>query len=164
MTRVFGRGQLQAALLQVAADVGPANGYSIMQALDDRIGGGWRPSPGAIYPALLALEDAGLLVGTDTDGARAYEVTAAGRRAVEDAPDALAAAAGRARSGPAAATTVGAVLDRVAATAPRRHRRIDASVARHLEHQLRAGLDATLQRTLTDAASGARTTKETLDG
>ena len=57
MSRLFARGELKLALLHVAAELGPANGYAIMQGLGDRVGGSWQPSPGAIYPALLALED-----------------------------------------------------------------------------------------------------------
>ena len=86
MTRLFGRGELKLALLHVAADLGPTNGYSIMHGLADRVGGSWQPSPGAIYPALLALEDAGLLEGRDDDGTRRYEITAAGRRQVAADP------------------------------------------------------------------------------
>ncbi len=101
MSRLFGRGELKVALLHVAAELGPTNGYSIMQALADRIGGSWHPSPGAIYPALLALEDAGLLLGHDEDGGRRYELTRAGRTAAAARPDVLAEVAGRARRAPA---------------------------------------------------------------
>ncbi len=120
MTRLFGRGELKLALLHVAADLGPTNGYSIMHGLADRVGGSWQPSPGAIYPALLALEDGGLLVGQDQDGARRYEITPAGRVAVAADPHVLADVASRAERAPAPPVTVGALLDRLAAEAPRR--------------------------------------------
>ena len=120
MTRLFGRGELKLALLHVAADLGPTNGYSIMHGLAERVGGSWQPSPGAIYPALLALEDGGLLIGRDHDGARHYELTPAGRVAVAADPDVLIAVAGRARSAPPPPVTVGALLDRLAASAPHR--------------------------------------------
>ena len=100
VTRLFGRGELKLALLHVAADLGPTNGYAIMHGLAERVGGSWQPSPGAIYPALLALEDGGLLVGRDHDGARRYELTPAGRVAVAAEPDVLTDVAGRARSAP----------------------------------------------------------------
>lgn len=122
MSRLFGRGELKVALLHVAAELGPTNGYSIMQALADRIGGSWHPSPGAIYPALLALEDAGLLLGHDEDGGRRYELTRAGRTAAAARPDVLAEVAGRARRAPAPQTTLGAVLDGLVATVPGRSR------------------------------------------
>src|SRR5687767_4753794 len=101
MTRLFGRGELKLALLHVAADLGPTNGYSIMQGLAERVGGSWHPSPGAIYPALLALEDAGLLPGQAEAGTRRYEITSAGRRKVDADPHVIQEVAGRARRAPA---------------------------------------------------------------
>lgn len=122
MSRLFGRGELKLALLHVAGEQGPANGYALMHGLAERVGGSWRPSPGAVYPALLALEDAGLLSGHDHDGGRCYELSEAGRRVVADAPGVLSEVAGRARQAPAPLVTVGAVLDRLAAEAPLRDR------------------------------------------
>jgi DNA-binding PadR family transcriptional regulator len=133
MTRLFGRGELKLALLHVAADLGPSNGYSIMQGLADRVGGSWHPSPGAIYPALLALEDAGLLRGWDEAGGRRYEITAAGRRKVQADPNVIRDVAGRARRAPAPPVTVGAVLDRLASSAPRRDRPVDAPTVARIE-------------------------------
>lgn len=133
MSRLFGRGELKVALLHVAADLGPTNGYSIMHALADRVGGSWQPSPGAIYPALLALEDGGLLVGRDEDGARRYELTRAGRAAVAAQPDVLADVAGRARRAPAPQITLGAVLDGLVATVPDRGRPLTPDRVAHIE-------------------------------
>ena len=131
MTRLFGRGELKVALLHVATDLGEANGYAIMQGLAERIGGRWQPSPGAIYPALLALEDDGLLAGRDHDGTRRYRVTPEGRRVVATDEGVLDAVAGRARAAPAPPVTVGAVLDRLSAGAPQRDRPLEpAGVAR----------------------------------
>ena len=59
MARVFNRGELKAALLSVIAALGEGHGYAIMQELQRRVGSQWRPSPGAIYPALVALEETG---------------------------------------------------------------------------------------------------------
>src|SRR5690606_21179031 len=126
-------------------------GYAIMHALDDRVGGSWRPSPGAIYPALLALEDAGLLVGQEADGTRTYRVTARGRAALEEQPDVVRAAATRARRS-APTTTLGAVLDRVVAQVPRRGRQLappaDAIVARRIDDALRRAVDDALAEAL----------------
>ena len=61
MARVFNRGELKLALLSVIASLGEGHGYAIMQELQRRVGSQWRPSPGAIYPALVALEEAGLI-------------------------------------------------------------------------------------------------------
>jgi DNA-binding PadR family transcriptional regulator len=49
-----------------------------MAELKDRVGGGWKPSPGAIYPALLALVDAGHVKTTHRDGTRMYSLSGSG--------------------------------------------------------------------------------------
>lgn len=129
MTRVFRRGELKEALLHALAANGPASGYVIMHALADRIGGGWRPSPGAIYPALLALEDTGLIAATDADGNRIYRLTAAGEREQRAVPDLLDTVAARAAT-TAAEPSVGEVLDRFAGRFSQRRERLDAAAAR----------------------------------
>ena len=79
MSRLFGRGELKAAIIDTLGEIEPANGYAIMQAMAEAIGGGWRPSPGAIYPAILGLEDAGLVQATSDDGGSVtYTLTADG--------------------------------------------------------------------------------------
>ncbi len=133
MSRIFGRGELQRALLHVAVELGPSNGYTIMQGLADRVGGSWRPSPGAIYPALLALEDGGLLHGHDADGARHYTVTSAGEAAVAADPDVVRAVAERAEQTPAPDVTVGALLDRLVEEAPHRSRALERSQIDRIE-------------------------------
>jgi DNA-binding PadR family transcriptional regulator len=67
------------ALLIVIGTLGEGHGYAIMQALKDRVGGGWQPSPGAIYPALLTLQDVGLVDAQERDGSRIYRLTERGR-------------------------------------------------------------------------------------
>ena len=44
-----------------AAAEEPRNGYQIMQEVEERSDGVWRPSPGSVYPALQQLEDEGLI-------------------------------------------------------------------------------------------------------
>ena len=39
------------------------HGYEMIQELETRTGGLWRPSPGSIYPTLQLLEDEGLISG-----------------------------------------------------------------------------------------------------
>jgi DNA-binding PadR family transcriptional regulator len=81
MSRVFRRGELKEAVLLVLGSLGEAHGYAIMAELKDRVGGGWKPSPGAIYPALLALVETGHVRAVDHDGTRIYSLTKEGRRA-----------------------------------------------------------------------------------
>ena len=76
------RGDVRAALL-VLLDEEPRNGYQLIQAIAERSGGVWRPSPGSVYPALQQLEDEGLVRLEESDGRRAYHLTEEGRRHVE---------------------------------------------------------------------------------
>jgi len=80
MSRIFRRGELKEAVVLVLDSLGEAHGYAIMAELKDRVGGGWKPSPGAIYPALLALLETGHVRAADREGTRIYTLTREGRR------------------------------------------------------------------------------------
>jgi DNA-binding PadR family transcriptional regulator len=153
VTRVFRRGELRAAILTALARIEPANGYAIMQELAGAVGGAWRPSPGAVYPAILGLEDAGLIAGADDGaGTKIYRLSEAGRREALVEDDVLEMVADRAR----AATpthTVGSLVDAFAARTPHRARRLDPTAARRVERLL----DTTAGRL-------ARILEETHDG
>jgi len=89
------RGDVRLALLRLLAEE-PRNGYQLMQAIEERSRGLWRPSPGSVYPTLAQLEDEGLIRSAETAGGRTFEITPAGRdhldqRAGEDDPWAPAA-------------------------------------------------------------------------
>lgn len=75
-----------AALLLIAEE--PRNGYQVIEELAARTGGTWRPSSGAVYPALAQLEDEGLIEAFDNEGRKSYRLTDAGREAVEEAEEA----------------------------------------------------------------------------
>jgi len=62
----------------------PRNGYQIMQQLEERSGGAWRPSPGSVYPALAQLEDEGLIRTEEVDGRRSFVITDAGSEAIAE--------------------------------------------------------------------------------
>jgi len=59
------------------------HGYEIMQELAERTNGAWRPSPGAVYPALSLLQQENLIEGEGRAGRRAFSLTAAGRAEAE---------------------------------------------------------------------------------
>jgi DNA-binding PadR family transcriptional regulator len=80
------RGDVRTAALLLLADE-PRNGYQIMQELEERSGGLWRPSPGSVYPALQQLEDEGLIRSDEAEGRRLYHLTDAGRTYVDERPD-----------------------------------------------------------------------------
>jgi DNA-binding PadR family transcriptional regulator len=55
------------------------HGYEIIQQIEERSGGVWRPSPGSIYPSLQLLADEGLVTGDETGGRRLFTLTDTGR-------------------------------------------------------------------------------------
>jgi DNA-binding PadR family transcriptional regulator len=85
-SRKAGRGDVRAAILALLRE-GPRTGYQIMSDIEDRSDGAWRPSPGAVYPALAQLADEGLIVGEESGGRRTFSLTDAGREYVERNPD-----------------------------------------------------------------------------
>ena len=54
------RGDVRAAALALLTER-PMHGYEMIQELEERTDGVWRPSPGAVYPALQLLEDQGFV-------------------------------------------------------------------------------------------------------
>jgi DNA-binding PadR family transcriptional regulator len=77
------RGDVRAALL-VLLEEEPRNGYGLMQEIERRSEGVWRPSPGSVYPALQQLEDEGLVRAVERGGRREFELTDEGRAHVEE--------------------------------------------------------------------------------
>lgn len=76
------RGDVRTAVLMLLAEE-PMHGYQLMQAIADRSGGRWTPSPGAIYPTINQLEDEGLVTVTAESGRKLVTLTDAGREYVE---------------------------------------------------------------------------------
>ena len=79
-----GRGDVRLAILHLLTE-GPMHGYQIMQELEERTDGLWRPSPGAIYPTLQQLEDEGLVHADEQEGKKVYTLTDEGRATVASA-------------------------------------------------------------------------------
>jgi DNA-binding PadR family transcriptional regulator len=71
------RGDIRTAVLAVLAEE-PGHGYEVIQAIEEKSGGAWRPSPGSVYPTLQLLEDEGLARSTEQDGKRVYQLTETG--------------------------------------------------------------------------------------
>jgi len=80
------RGDVRTALLLLIAEE-PRNGYQLMQTIEDRSGGRWRPSPGSIYPTLAQLEDEGLIRATEREGTKVFEITDTGRKRLDEHPE-----------------------------------------------------------------------------
>lgn len=77
------RGDVRAAILLLLGEE-PRNGYQVMQELEQRSDGAWRPSPGSVYPALQLLADEGLIRGETREGGTIYELTDSGRAHLEE--------------------------------------------------------------------------------
>ena len=67
---------IKAAVFAALAE-GPMHGYQIMQRIEE-LSGGWRPSPGSVYPTLQEFEDRDLVRSEEVDGKRVYSLTEAG--------------------------------------------------------------------------------------
>src|SRR4051812_22104061 len=80
------RGDVRAAVLLLLAEE-PMHGYQLMQAIAERSGGRWTPSPGAIYPTISQLEDEGLVTVTADAGRKLVTLTDAGREYLESQGD-----------------------------------------------------------------------------
>jgi DNA-binding PadR family transcriptional regulator len=72
------RGDVRAAILVLLGEQ-PMHGYQVIQELEARSGGRWRPSAGSVYPTLQQLEDEGLVRSEELDGRRVFTLTDAGR-------------------------------------------------------------------------------------
>lgn len=79
------QGTLDLMVLQILESMGPRHGYAIAERLDQVSSGALRLNMGTLYPALMRLEQRGLLKGTwgtteNNRRARFYAITPAGRR------------------------------------------------------------------------------------
>jgi DNA-binding PadR family transcriptional regulator len=57
----------------------PRHGYEVIQVIEERSGGSYRPSPGVIYPTLQMLEELGHARVVEQENRKVYEITDAGR-------------------------------------------------------------------------------------
>ncbi|HEX4719140.1 MAG TPA: PadR family transcriptional regulator [Thermoleophilaceae bacterium] len=76
------RGNVRAAVLALLSER-PMHGYEMIQELEARTNGVWRPSAGSIYPTLQQLEDEGLVTVEESEGKRRFTLTDAGRTEAE---------------------------------------------------------------------------------
>jgi len=101
--RMFGTGELRLALLALIAEE-PRHGYELIRAIEDMTGGGYAPSPGAVYPTLQMLEEEGLIKQTkpassdddgESTGKKPFKVTKAGKAELASRDDEVEALMGR---------------------------------------------------------------------
>ncbi|MFL5343493.1 MAG: helix-turn-helix transcriptional regulator [Hyalangium sp.] len=84
------RGDVRAGILALLSEQ-PRNGYQIMQELEQRSNGMWRPSPGSVYPALQQLEDEGLVRVQESGSGRVFMLTEQGQAYVKEHHEEVAA-------------------------------------------------------------------------
>ena len=128
-SRFFDSGEVRLALLSLLADA-PKHGYQLIKDLEERSGGLYRASAGAVYPNLQQLEDEGMVSSESKEGKRVYTLTEAGRAELEREKDRVSQIWNRAEgwgawspgSGPEAGmiATTGAMLLKAALAALKR--------------------------------------------
>jgi DNA-binding PadR family transcriptional regulator len=93
--RFLDHGDLRFVVLALIEEQ-PRHGYELIRELEERTGGAYRPSPGVIYPTLSLLEDEAFVRVVAADGGRKlYEITEAGREALDKERPAVNAVFGR---------------------------------------------------------------------
>jgi len=76
--RMFEKGDLKYVILGLLAEK-PRHGYEIIRDLEEKLGGFYSPSPGAVYPTLQMLEDMSYVSSRQQDSKRVYEISEEGR-------------------------------------------------------------------------------------
>lgn len=77
------RGDISPIILSVLTEK-PMHGYEIMQILEDKSHGMWRPSPGSVYPTLQLLEEQDFVKSQDKEGKKIYSITEKGRKEAKE--------------------------------------------------------------------------------
>src|SRR5688572_28472820 len=68
------RGDVRFAVLSLLGEK-PMHGYEMIQQLEEKTGGRWRPSAGSIYPTLQLLADEGLVRAEEVEGKKIFSLT-----------------------------------------------------------------------------------------
>lgn len=82
----MGRGDVRIAVLALLLEK-PMHGYQIIQEIEERSGGQWKPSAGSVYPTLQLLADEGLISAEEAGGRKTYALTDAGHIEAEAAAE-----------------------------------------------------------------------------
>jgi len=76
------RGDIKFHLLEILKET-PRHGYEIISELEKQ-SGGYRPSPGSVYPTLQMLEEGGYLTSEQIDSKKVYTITKEGLKLLEE--------------------------------------------------------------------------------
>ena len=81
---MFGHGDLRLVLLALIAEK-PRHGYDLIRAIEEKFGGAYAPSPGAVYPTLTLLEEQDYIVTEAQSGTKKlYQITESGRAFLDE--------------------------------------------------------------------------------
>src|ERR1044071_2772018 len=76
------RGEIRYLVLDAIKER-PRHGYEVIQHIEERAGGSYRPSPGVIYPTLQMLEELQHAHVVERDGKKVYAITDVGKTDLE---------------------------------------------------------------------------------
>ncbi|HTP89297.1 MAG TPA: PadR family transcriptional regulator [Bryobacteraceae bacterium] len=75
--RMFDAGDIRLVILKLLSEQ-PSYGYQLIKTMEERLAGGYTPSPGVIYPTLTMLEEEGLIASAAENNKKVYSVTPEG--------------------------------------------------------------------------------------
>ena len=81
--RMFDAGDLKLVILKLLSEQ-PSYGYQLIKTMEERLAGGYAPSPGVIYPTLTMLEEEGLAASSTENNKKVYSVTPEGTAYLEE--------------------------------------------------------------------------------
>ncbi|SFU35913.1 PadR family transcriptional regulator [Pseudoduganella namucuonensis] len=81
--KMFDSGAMRYVVLQLIAEK-PRHGYDVIKELEQRAGGGYTPSPGAIYPLLSMLYDMGHVSISQEGNKKLHTVTPEGQAFLDE--------------------------------------------------------------------------------
>ena len=122
--QVFAPGELPLVILALA-EQGPLKAYELLAELGRRFGPSYRPSPGAVYPALDALLAEKLLVAAQDGRGKRYSLTARGVSVLEQRRPQLVAIENRTGTRLTDGDALRSLLERVGERVMRREGQLD---------------------------------------
>jgi len=81
--RMFDAGDVKVVILKLLSEQ-PSYGYQLIKTMEERLAGGYTPSPGVIYPTLTMLEEEGLAKSAMENDKKIYSVTPEGMQYLEE--------------------------------------------------------------------------------
>lgn len=82
--RMLGHGDLRLLLLALIGEK-PRHGYDLIRAVEEKFGGAYAPSPGAVYPTLQMLEEQDYIRAEASEGSKKlFAITAEGTTFLKD--------------------------------------------------------------------------------